>query len=235
MNCQGFLLPFLVAWLNKLVHAEMLDYSIPGEQCGYIIERGNQYRIMTAVEGDPPTYPDNVNCVIGFRTDASMKFFLRILSMDLEFSSQCANDALLIYDGVTDADPLLIGHGYGICGDSLSLPNYYKSTGNEISIKFVTNSADNQGKGFKLVLTPYEQANNETSTCDNSDDFMCLGDLKCMIRDVECNGETQCADGSDEPSNCLSRSSAGVQVGSFALVLLLASFAAMRTFRSGIP
>ncbi|XP_077983476.1 uncharacterized protein LOC144438295 [Glandiceps talaboti] len=187
-------------WFHRFVSGgDLIEYVTPGEQCnGFIIEIGDQYHVSAQLQDGH--YMASVDCIISFRShNPDDKMFVRILRMDIDFTSRCTADGLYIYDGTTMDSNLLNANDYGICGDSLSLPNYYKTTSNEVGIRFVSDDQSNDGIGFELVVTPYYEVETEEE-CVNG--FKCLSDTKCMSKDVECNGKTQCADGSDEPSYC---------------------------------
>ncbi|XP_006822213.2 uncharacterized protein LOC100367478 [Saccoglossus kowalevskii] len=197
-----------------VVYNVKLEDVMPGEQCTFISTTSDQYRIVTVVD-EHGNYESDVSCKISFRTDESKKFFLRVTRMDMEFSNQCASDSLRIYDGTSENDASLTGNAYGICGRSLSLPNYFYSTGNAVSVQFVTDNANNNGEGFDILVTAYKPVDS-TEECEDVDGFLCLDGSKCMSKNVYCNGHSQCAEGSDEPTTC-SNVSGRASISSFLL------------------
>ncbi|PIK55447.1 hypothetical protein BSL78_07607, partial [Apostichopus japonicus] len=170
---------------------------IPGEACGggYIIGTGDQYEVHAAVEETTGHYLPNVSCSLQFRTENYEAFFIRIIKFNVESSRSCENDALFLYDGVEDPEKLMTETTHGLCGESLSLPNYFTTTAGDLTIKFRTDYANEAG-GFTMFVTPFSK----NEECDGG--FQCLKDKKCMTPDAKCNGANQCKDGSDEPKNC---------------------------------
>lgn len=166
---------------------------MPGEACGYIIELGDQYRVTTDTIEGGEEYLSNVSCSMKFRTKSNHAFFIRISKFNLETSNKCANDVLMLYDGPDEkSDPMTV-NDYGLCGQTLGLPNYFQTSSKDFTLNFRTDGA-NQYLGFELYITPF------TTNTSCEDGLKC--DKICVTKDAKCNGYHQCKDGSDEPEGC---------------------------------
>lgn len=193
--------------------------TMPGDACSYIKEEREQYQVISAGNGDNDSkYQSNVTCSITFRGKEDEKFIIRITKFALQFSNLCSQDALYIYDGINDNAEMLTKHGYGLCGETMSLPNYFTSSGGAVTIKFVTDRKT-ESEGFSLYVTPFTK----TANCTG---FLCTESQKCISKHARCNRAFQCEDGSDEPPNC---SLAESLVSSTPRVLLLVVLAAVFT------
>lgn len=74
----------------------------------------------------------------------------------LLYDRSCENDALFLYDGVEDPEKLMTETIHGLCGESLSLPNYFTTTAGDLTIKFRTDYANEAG-GFTMFVTPFSK------------------------------------------------------------------------------
>ncbi|XP_038070361.1 uncharacterized protein LOC119739466 [Patiria miniata] len=177
------------------------QFTMPGETCGYIVDNGDQFKVVSQQIqlGDEPeqtSYLANVSCTITFRTQRGKRNFLRLSSFEVETSRFCSRDGLYLYDGGREAtDKLLSANKHALCGTTLSLPNYFVSTGHEVTLKFVTDGSNNSFRGFTVLITPFA----ENEDCDG---FICHMTKRCITKEASCNKEYQCEDGSDEPPNC---------------------------------
>ncbi|KAJ8038444.1 Low-density lipoprotein receptor-related protein 6 [Holothuria leucospilota] len=85
----------------------------------------------------PGNYPNNINCVIHIQSVEGTVIELNFSTFDLEESPSCQKDALVVYDGY-DGGMRLLQHS---CGSDFVWPHYPSkvvSTGNQITMKFVT-------------------------------------------------------------------------------------------------
>ncbi|XP_022091973.1 low-density lipoprotein receptor-related protein 3-like isoform X2 [Acanthaster planci] len=174
---------------------------MPGETCGYTVDYGDQFKVVSQQipHGEEPertSYPPNVSCTIIFRTQPGKRNFLRLSNFEVETSRFCARDGLYLYDGGREvSENLLSANKHALCGTTLSLPNYFVSTGHEVMIKFVTDGSNNSYRGFMVLITPFT----EDEYCSG---FTCHLTKRCITMKAMCNSEYQCEDGSDEPPNC---------------------------------
>ena len=75
----------------------------------------------------------------------------------MESSRFCERDGLYLYDGGREDDRrLLSANRHALCGTTLSLPNYFVTTGHEVTLKFVTDGHNNSYEGFTVLITPFE-------------------------------------------------------------------------------
>ncbi|XP_071490257.1 low-density lipoprotein receptor-related protein 12-like [Diadema antillarum] len=196
-----------VLWLIVSGSSSKLgQYYMPGEQCGYIIDSGDQFKVNSVGndrEEGHRSYPANVSCTITFRTKPDKKFFMLVTKFGIENSRDCQKDGLFLYNGHAAISENMIRSASrnGLCGEPLSLPNYFSSEANEVAVKFVTDATDNDYRGFQLVLTPYWQSDGQTKNCSSSE-FTCVKSDKCITIDAKCNNVYNCADGTDEPETC---------------------------------
>ena len=56
---------------------------MPGETCGYIVDKGDQFKVESRqlepqVSGEKAAYPADVSCTIIFRTEPHKRNFLRL-------------------------------------------------------------------------------------------------------------------------------------------------------------
>jgi cubilin len=95
--------------------------------------------------GYPSPYPSNLYCQRTITSNSSSSVVvLNVLDFYLEgIAPSCTNDYLIIYDGPNIYDPII----QVLCGTVG--PAQFTSTGSEMTVRFVTNSY-NQNRGFKL-------------------------------------------------------------------------------------
>ena len=152
--------------------------EMPGEACDGTITMGDQFKAVSKMMGSPGyennTYGVGVNCPITFIAKTNQKFFIRITEFNLEESTKCTKDSLALYDGpMRNNDFVFSTTNGGICGPTKSLPNYYYTATNEVTVKFISDGENegqeinNEGRpyqGFELLLTPYiEKIENNVS------------------------------------------------------------------------
>ena len=75
---------------------------------------------------------------------------------------------MIVYDGEEFSNLMLTGAPYGLCGASLA-PRYRQidSSGNALTVRFITDNVVSANKGFSLVFTSYvpEETNGKAGTC----------------------------------------------------------------------
>lgn len=216
---------------------KITEYVMPSETCGYIVDRGDQFKLSSVRDPAPdittsdqavatyvPSYPDSVDCEISFRTTPDKRFFMRITHFQLELSTQCQNDALLLYDGASSNEGQLVNNinPNGLCGLTLSLPNYFYSKGNDVTVRFKTNERNNSYSGFVMLLTPYWLPADGANCTE--DEMTCKLSGKCFTKDAYCNSVNQCEDSSDEPGLTACKSSSSRLCGNHMMGLILALF-----------
>ncbi|CAL1534071.1 unnamed protein product [Lymnaea stagnalis] len=124
-----------------------------------------------------PTYDDkylpNRNCSWNITVDPGNSIDLTFEFFDLQYDTNCEKDYLEIREGSNETDSLLGKY----CGDFLH-PKSIRSTGNQVFIKFVSNSAI-QSRGFFIsFVQDIDECNNDIHKCDQ----VCintLGGYKC--------------------------------------------------------
>ncbi|KAK8775081.1 hypothetical protein V5799_010385 [Amblyomma americanum] len=103
-------------------------------------------------------------------------------AFDLETSSQCSTDIVLIRESGSTVRTM--------CSDVLPKP--YLSVSREVTIVFLTDKMKSS-RGFRLRFT----ATNDADLCSSTMQFQC-GTAECIPRNQVCNGRFDCPDGSDE-------------------------------------
>ncbi len=65
---------------------------------------------------------------------------------------------MYLYDGGREEETQIMSpNKHALCGTTLSLPNYFTSTSHEVTLKFVTDGANNSYRGFTVLVTPFEE------------------------------------------------------------------------------
>lgn len=97
----------------------------------------------------PKLYDSNETCEWLIRVEPSHRIRLNLLDFDLENTTNCNADVLVIYDGPEEnSDKIILRH----CGNSLPNQTEYFSTSNEVLVVFNTNH-EVEYKGFKANYT----------------------------------------------------------------------------------
>ena len=140
--------------------------EIPGPFCDNdnIITYGDQYKVVSKMQNN--TYVPNVNCSITFRGEEEQKMLLRIINFSLDiYTPQCkGGDKLIFYDGNEGPEENILMEE---CGQSKSLPNYYQTESNAVTVRFISNDKNDPPKeghtpGFSVLVTPYYDAKNDS-------------------------------------------------------------------------
>ncbi|CAL1537017.1 unnamed protein product [Lymnaea stagnalis] len=129
----------------------------------YVTECGGEISSGEGVLASP-TYNDkylpNLDCSWTIKVDPGYLIILSFESFDLEDDLNCAFDYLEIMEGSKETDPLIGKY----CG--LSYPKKIQSTGNQLFIRFVSDS-DTQRNGFYIpFVKEIDECNNEIHECD---------------------------------------------------------------------
>ncbi|XP_066544161.1 tumor necrosis factor-inducible gene 6 protein [Amia ocellicauda] len=126
--------------LNKSEKWDVYCYNPTAKECGGILTE--QKRVIQS-PGYPDEYEDKQICYWHIRVRYGQKIMLKFLDFDLEDDTSCLADYLEIYDSYDDVSGLT-GR---FCGDEL--PEDFISTGNVMTLKFLTDSSVTAG-GFKI-------------------------------------------------------------------------------------
>ncbi|XP_048835385.1 tumor necrosis factor-inducible gene 6 protein [Brienomyrus brachyistius] len=126
--------------LNKSERWDVYCYNPNGKQCGGILTE--QHRLINS-PGYPDEYEDEQICYWHIRLRYGQRVQLRFLEFDVEDDTACLSDYLEIYDSYDD----VTGFVGRFCGDDL--PEDFISTGNVITLKFLSDSSVTAG-GFQL-------------------------------------------------------------------------------------
>ncbi|XP_073490289.1 tumor necrosis factor-inducible gene 6 protein [Aquarana catesbeiana] len=126
--------------LNKTERWDAYCYNPHAKECGGIFTEPE--RIFKS-PGYPNEYENEQICYWHIRLQVGQRIFLQFLEMDIEEDMDCLSDYLEVYDSYDDV------HGLAgrFCGDML--PDDIISTGNVMTLKFLTDSSI-VGGGFKI-------------------------------------------------------------------------------------
>ncbi|XP_070574873.1 uncharacterized protein [Ptychodera flava] len=137
-------------------------------------------------------YTANQDCIVTLKSTVESNRVLvtfSILDVDENEDGTC-DDSISIYDGDDDTGTVLTADG-GLCGKLSNADDVYTSTGDSITIKFVT-GATNLGGGFTLAATSFH-----TGTCDDTTELTC-DNGNCISINLKDNLRDNCGDESDE-------------------------------------
>jgi hypothetical protein len=99
--------------------------------------------------GPDGAYNNNENLTTTFYADDPDRVFrIRFLSFDIENSTDCAGDALLVYDGPDATAPLIAR----LCGNTLPDDILTSVGGGAVTFVFVSD-AENTGSGWEAIIT----------------------------------------------------------------------------------
>ena len=102
-------------------------------------------------------YTNDADCKVTVTTEPGKRIYLRFESFDIADSLNCYKDEVIVYDGRTYASLKLSGAPYGLCGTSVDLRyREMRSTGNEITVRFITDSIWTNNKGFVIVFASFD-------------------------------------------------------------------------------
>ncbi|KAG6453574.1 hypothetical protein O3G_MSEX008219 [Manduca sexta] len=106
----------------------------------------NTSTVITSNEFE--NYHENLNCTWIIEAPANKIVVLKFLYIDIEDSSDCTNDFLVVYDGLTkDAYNRLAL----LCGNMSTSATVLRSSGSALILQFITDSSY-QSKGFKAEV-----------------------------------------------------------------------------------
>ncbi|XP_071786050.1 uncharacterized protein [Asterias amurensis] len=169
-----------------------LQYDIHGECWQYITHDGGK---IFSHPGHG-RYADNTDCKVTITTSPGKRIHAVFESFDVTDSVNCYQDEVIVYDGRFYSSLMLSGAPYGLCGTDLA-PRYHEmeSTGNELTVRFITDNVVSSNKGFSVVFTSFVPEETRTA---NDKCFSCADGSMCIDSDLKCDSLWNCADGSDE-------------------------------------
>ncbi|XP_022096107.1 uncharacterized protein LOC110982168 [Acanthaster planci] len=169
-----------------------VQQDIHGDCWQYVNHRGGKI-FSHAGHG---RYADNTDCKVTVTTTPGRRIHAVFESFDLTESVNCYQDEVIVYDGRYYSSLMLSGAPYGLCGTDLP-PRYREldTTGNELTVRFITDNVLSSNKGFSVVYTTFvpEETRTEKDNC-----FDCEGGSMCIDSSLTCDSLWNCADGSDE-------------------------------------
>ncbi|XP_071100701.1 cubilin-like [Haliotis cracherodii] len=116
-------------------HRSGFKASYVEESCGYALDADFRKRLELNSPGYPGNYPSGLNCTWTFpRTDVAFRF--------IDMNIPCSGDSITF----SDRDSTGVKRMWEICGNKT---HNYITTGNSMSINFVTTTSS--GTGFKLT------------------------------------------------------------------------------------
>ncbi|XP_071490069.1 uncharacterized protein [Diadema antillarum] len=173
-------------------NATFIQREIHG-QCKHVIHYSNGRIISHVGTGQ---YRDDADCQVTIGVEAGKRIFLRFDRFDVAGSTNCFQDEVLVYDGTGVTSPMLTGRLYGLCG---SLPRQYRamhSSGNQVTVRFITDGVTTDNSGFAISYVSYFPAGSSAS--QSSDCFPCQESAMCIDRHLMCDNLWHCPEGSDE-------------------------------------
>ncbi|XP_038070161.1 uncharacterized protein LOC119739338 [Patiria miniata] len=166
--------------------------DIDGECWQYVNHRGGKI-FSHAGHG---RYADNTDCKVTVTTSPGRRIRAVFESFDVTESVNCYQDEVIVYDGRFFSSLMLSGAPYGLCGTDLS-PRYreLETTGNVLTVRFITDNVLSSNKGFSVVYTTFvpDETRKANDKC-----FECEDGSMCIDTGLTCDSLWNCADGSDE-------------------------------------
>ncbi|KAK6485216.1 tumor necrosis factor-inducible gene 6 protein-like [Huso huso] len=147
--------------LNKSERWDVYCYNPTAKQCGGVLT--DQRRVIQS-PGYPDEYEDKQICYWHIRVRYGQQIHLRFLDFDVEDDPGCLADFLEVFDSYDD----ISGFSGRFCGDEL--PEDFISTGNVMTLKFLSDSSVSAG-GFKLeyvAVAPASTMSNTTIAANES-------------------------------------------------------------------
>ncbi|XP_068602753.1 tumor necrosis factor-inducible gene 6 protein [Brachionichthys hirsutus] len=129
--------------MNKSERWDVYCYNSKSKECGGIFT--DQKRLITS-PGFPREYEAQQICYWHIRVRLNQRVCLRFHEFDVEDDVDCTADYLEVYDSYDD----VMGLVGKFCGSYL--PDVIVSTGNVMTLKFISDASINAG-GFKLQYT----------------------------------------------------------------------------------
>ncbi|XP_075972498.1 cubilin homolog [Anticarsia gemmatalis] len=124
-----------------------LHWTSVNPVCGGEIDGTSHGHISSP--GSPGQYPPNRDCYWHLTTTLGKRINLHFFALDIESHTNCSFDYLAIYDGASEADPLISKY----CNSSQPAP--VVSAGSDMFIHFHSD-AYGTGNGFQIVYAPAE-------------------------------------------------------------------------------
>ncbi|XP_028847382.1 tumor necrosis factor-inducible gene 6 protein [Denticeps clupeoides] len=143
--------------VNKSEKWDVYCYNPKAKECGGV--HTDQQKLFSS-PGYPEEYQDEQICYWHIRVRFGQKIHLHFLDFDIEDDTSCLSDYLEIYDSYDDVS----GFAGRYCGDEL--PEDFISTGNVMTLKFLSDSSVTAG-GFQLqyfTINSDFQAINDTNS-----------------------------------------------------------------------
>ncbi|XP_041118626.1 tumor necrosis factor-inducible gene 6 protein-like isoform X3 [Polyodon spathula] len=135
-------------------HAQLEAARKIAKQCGGVLT--DQSRVIQS-PGYPDEYEDKQICYWHIRVRYGQHIHLRFLDFDVEDDPGCLADFLEVFDSYDD----ISGFSGRFCGDEL--PEDFISTGNVMTLKFLSDSSVSAG-GFKLEYVAVALASTLSNT-----------------------------------------------------------------------
>ncbi|KAL3858776.1 hypothetical protein ACJMK2_009029 [Sinanodonta woodiana] len=164
-------------------------------------------------------YGDNLGCSMRVEAPEGKLLIIKFEDFDVRGipDLMCqSGDFVEFFDGSSEiAAPILPGLPRRLC--QWPDQKIFLSSGRHLIIRFISDTDMIAGRGFRLLITTFSIA-----PCSDSQ-FQCGGSGLCVQKKLECDGENNCPDESDEAlPKCLSTAAiAGIGVGCGILLIII--------------
>ncbi|XP_006813103.1 uncharacterized protein LOC102804233 [Saccoglossus kowalevskii] len=160
------------------------------------------------------TYQENMDCSVIIHTEIGQRINIRFDFFDLSsmyntVSNECSSsgDRVHIYD---TGDLMTIRIGVGtpqvtLCGAMGKFPDDYQSSGNVVTLRFISDKKKSADLGFKFIYTSFYTPGEPEAEC-----FTCEDNSMCVSQDLVCNGVNNCNDDSDESDTTCNEAPPGI-------------------------
>lgn len=178
------------------VHASnktFVQNSLGSKSCWQFVESVGGRVYSHASRG---RYANKLDCKVTIIAPKGNQIVLHIENFDVTDSMNCYQDEVIFYDGRRNSSPQLSGSLYGLCGSTV--PEEYRymvSSGNEATIRFITDGVSTENSGFVVSYTAFIPSIKKK---EEDDCFQCAEDPMCIDPRLKCDGLANCIDGSDE-------------------------------------